>query len=79
MPPVTTPPGTPSVRALLLGVIPFVAICFSVSLWDRVEPRILGIPFNLTWLVCWIVLTTGCLTVAYRIDVARDKKSRGQS
>jgi hypothetical protein len=66
-------------RALLLGLIPFVAMCFSVSLWDRVEPRVLGIPFNLAWLVCWIVLSTGCLAVAYRIDVTREKKSRGES
>ena len=68
----------PPVRALLLGVIPFVAMCFSVSLWDRVEPRIFGVPFNLAWLVGWIVLSTGCLAVAYRIDGTHDEKSRGE-
>ena len=66
-------------RALLLGVIPFAAMCFSVSLWDRVEPRLLGVPFNLAWLVGWIVLTTGCLALAYRIDVTRGQKSRDNS
>jgi hypothetical protein len=32
----------PSLGALLLGLIPFVAVCFSVSLWDRIEPMVLG-------------------------------------
>jgi hypothetical protein len=79
MAPSQTPLRTPSTRALLLGVIPFLAMCFSVSLWDRVEPRVLGIPFNLAWLVGWIVISTGCLAAAYRIDVGREKKSRGES
>jgi len=37
----------PSVGALLLALVPFVAMCFTVSLWDRIEPMPLGIPFNL--------------------------------
>jgi hypothetical protein len=24
-----------------------------------------GMPFNLFWLICWIVLTTACLCAAY--------------
>jgi hypothetical protein len=27
----------PSLGAILLALIPFVAICFSVSLWDRIH------------------------------------------
>ena len=65
----------PSTRAILLGLIPFVAICFSVSLWDRVYPMVLGIPFNLFWMILWIVLTTLCLWVAYRLEIARDAKT----
>jgi hypothetical protein len=41
----------PSVGALLLGMIPFIAMCLSVSIWDRVEPMIFGLPFNLFWLI----------------------------
>jgi hypothetical protein len=67
----------PSRVALLLGLIPFVAMCFSVALWDRVDPMILGVPFNLFWLICWIVLTTLCMWAAYRVEAARDKKERG--
>ena len=58
----------PSLLSLLLGLIPFVAMCFSVSLWDRVEPMILGVPFNLSWLIGWTVLSSLCLWVAYRVD-----------
>ncbi len=67
---------TPSASALLLGAIPFVAMCFSVPLWGRVEPRILGVPFNLAWLVGWIVPTTGCMAIAYRTETGGDKTRR---
>lgn len=58
----------PSFGALAVAFIPFVAMCFSVPLWDRVEPIILGIPFNLFWLIAWIVLSSVCLRVAYRLE-----------
>jgi hypothetical protein len=67
----------PSVGALLLGLIPFIAMCLSVSLWDRIDPMILGIPFNLSWLLAWIVLSTLCMWAAYRVEVAREKKEDG--
>jgi len=65
------PVKKPSPLALLLGLIPFLAVCFSVPLWDRVDPTIAGIPFNLAWLLSWAVLSTLCLTVAYRIESRR--------
>ena len=61
----------PSVAALLLGLIPFAAMCFSVALWDRVHPMVLGLPFNLFWLLAWIVLTPVCLRVAYLVETSR--------
>jgi len=67
----------PSVGALLLGLIPFIAMCLSVSLWDRIDPMIFGLPFNLCWLLAWIVLSTLCMWGAYRVEVARDKKRFG--
>ena len=66
----------PSLKAILLGLIPFVAMCFSVSLWDRIDPVILGLPFNLFWLILWIVLTSVCMAVAYRVEVPRGEKRR---
>jgi hypothetical protein len=63
----------PSIGALGLAIIPFVAMCFSVALWDRVEPMILGLPFNLFWLTLWIVLTPCCMWGAYRLERAADR------
>jgi hypothetical protein len=51
---------------LLCALVPFLAMCFSVPLWDRISPIIFGLPFNLFWLISWIVLTTPCLWIAYR-------------
>ncbi len=59
----------PSAGALLFGFIPFIAICFSVSLWDRVYPVVFGLPFNFFWLILWMFLTPICLWAAYRMEV----------
>ena len=65
----------PSIGALALGVVPFVAMCFTVPLWDRVRPLVAGLPFNLFWLILWILLTPCCLWGAYRLDGAADRKA----
>jgi hypothetical protein len=67
----------PSPAALFLGLIPFAAMCFSVALWDRLDPMILGVPFNLAWLICWIVLSTFCMWGAYRVEASRDTTDSG--
>ena len=64
----------PALGAILLALVPFVAICFSVPLWDRVDPMVLGLPFNLFWLISWIVLSTLCMWAAYHCEVARNGK-----
>ena len=64
----------PHAGALLLALIPFLGICFCVPLWDRVHPLLLGLPFNLFWLVGWIVLTTACLWAAYRLQTAQEQR-----
>lgn len=61
----------PSLAALALALIPFGTMCFSVALWDRIDPMIFGLPFNLFWLICWIVLSPLCMWQAYRIESAR--------
>ena len=73
------PVKKPSLLALLLASIPVFAMCLSVALWDHINPMILGLPFNLAWLLCWIVLTTLCLWAAYRLESAREKKNGGAS
>jgi hypothetical protein len=58
----------PSVGAILLALIPFFAICFSVPLWDRIYPMVLGLPFNFFWLISWLLLTPLCMWGAYRLE-----------
>jgi len=59
----------PSLASLLLGLVPFIAICFSVPLWDRIYPTVFGLPFNFFWLISWLFLTPVCMWAAYRLDV----------
>jgi hypothetical protein len=61
----------PALGSILLGLIPFTAVCFSVGLWDRVYPMVFGIPFNFFWLMSWVLLTPLCMWGAYRIEVRR--------
>lgn len=60
--------------ALLFAALPFVAMCFTVPLWDRIYPMVLGLPFNLFWLMLWTLLTPVCLWMAYRVEVSRNAK-----
>jgi hypothetical protein len=64
----------PSLSALLVALIPFTAMCFSVSLWDRIDPMLFGLPFNLFWLICWIMLSPVCMWAAYRVEAARNSQ-----
>jgi hypothetical protein len=59
----------PSFGAVFFGLVPFAAVCFSVSLWDRMNPIILGLPFNFFWLILWLLLTPACLWAAYRMEM----------
>ena len=69
----------PSLWAIVVALIPFCAMCFSVSAWDRVYPMVLGLPFNLFWLLSWIVLTSVCLGIVYRIESPRPGKHEPRS
>ncbi len=64
----------PSAGALALGCIPFLGMCFSVPLWDRVYPMVFGLPFNLFWLIAWIVLSSGCMAAANWVEERRLSK-----
>jgi len=69
----------PSLWAIVVALIPFCAMCFSVAAWDRVYPMLLGLPFNLFWLLSWIVLTSVCLGIVYRIETPRTAKPEPRS
>ena len=65
----------PSIGALLLGLVPFLGMCFSVALWDRVYPMIFGLPFNFFWLICWIILSSLCMACANRVEERRQTRT----
>ena len=48
-------------------------MCFTVPLWDRVRPLVAGLPFNLFWLILWILLTSCCMSGAYLLERRRDR------
>lgn len=64
----------PSGVAVAIGLVPFLGMCFSVPLWDRTTPAIFGLPFNLVWLIAWIVISSGCMALVNRIEQRRGKK-----
>lgn len=71
----------PSLAAILLGCAPLVAMCLTVPLWDRIDPMLLGLPFNLFWLTLWILLTPLCMYAAYvkerRAELLHSQRSKG--
>ncbi|PYV16687.1 MAG: hypothetical protein DMG21_10890 [Acidobacteria bacterium] len=69
----------PPFISLLFALIPFTAICFSAPLWDRIDPKVLGLPFNLFWLISWVILTPVSMAFAYLADRRRAaSRSRGR-
>jgi hypothetical protein len=63
----------PSGKAIVLGLIPFCGMCFSVSFWDRVTPMVFGLPFNLFWLIAWIGISSVCIAFANLIEERRNR------
>ena len=68
----------PSLGAIVFGLIPFAATCFTVSLWDRIHPMVLGLPFNFFWLILWLFLTPLCMWGAYRLEEPRMREASGK-
>jgi Protein of unknown function (DUF3311) len=56
-----------NVLSFVLAALPFLAICFSVPLWDRVYPLVFGLPFNMFWLIAWMPLSSLCMWGLYRL------------
>ncbi|MDQ2864772.1 MAG: DUF3311 domain-containing protein [Candidatus Eremiobacteraeota bacterium] len=40
-----------------MAAIPIVALSLAVPFVNRIEPRILGLPFVLAWITFWVVAT----------------------
>jgi hypothetical protein len=54
-----------------LALVPLCALCLSVPLWDRLTPRVLGLPFNIFWIMAWVALTPVLMNIMYRIERKR--------
>ena len=50
-----------------LAAIPVIMLVVAVPFVDRVEPRVLGMPFLLVWIVFWILTMPIFLSLAERL------------
>ena len=57
--------------AVLLALVPVLALTLAIPLVNRQEPRVLGLPCLLAWIVGWILLTPLCMAAVYRLDQGR--------
>ena len=55
----------------LLALIPAVAILGAPWFANRIEPRMLGMPFLLGWIVSWILMTSVVMAVINALDSRR--------
>lgn len=52
------------------ALVPIIAVLILMPLYNRIEPLIFGFPFGYFWIFLWIVLTSLCLFIAYKLDPA---------
>ena len=53
---------------IVLAIIPAIALTIATPLANHVEPRVLGLPFLLTYIVFWICVTPAFLYAIYRLE-----------
>ena len=52
----------------VLAAIPVAALTVAVPLVNRVDPRILGLPFVLFWILAWVFITPLFLVAVGRLE-----------
>lgn len=55
-------------RHHLLAAVPLAALLGAPYIANRLEPRILGMPFLLGWIVVWVLITSGVMALILRLD-----------
>jgi hypothetical protein len=55
-----------------LAVVPAAAVLLAPYVANRVEPRILGLPFLLAFITGWVVVTSVVMAVIYQLDDRAD-------
>jgi hypothetical protein len=53
---------------LVLASIPFAALTVAVPVVNHVEPRIAGLPFVMSWIIAWVLLTPAFLWTVGRLE-----------
>jgi hypothetical protein len=56
--------------ALLLALVPVVALVAGLPFVNRIEPVVLGLPFLLAWILGWVLVTPLFLAIAYVLVTA---------
>ena len=59
--------GGPALLPAAVALVPVLALTAAIPLVNRLEPRILGLPFLLAWIVGWIFLTPVFMLVVHRL------------
>jgi quinol-cytochrome oxidoreductase complex cytochrome b subunit len=59
-----------------LATLPGLLILLGVPFANRVEPRVLGMPFLLAWIVGCVLLTSVVMAVVGRLDEDYAKRAR---
>jgi hypothetical protein len=72
-------PAWPHVAFALFCLSAFAALTWPVypALGNRIEPRILGLPFSLAWIVGWIVASLVALVTYERYVSRRSEQASG--
>ena len=52
---------------IAIALLPVLAFAVGTPLLNHVEPRIVGLPLNLAWIILWILLTPLCLLAIERL------------
>jgi Protein of unknown function (DUF3311) len=65
-------PPAPSSNVLfarvILAAIPAAALTIAIPFVNRIEPRIFGAPFLMSWIVLWVILTPAFLWMVGRVE-----------
>jgi hypothetical protein len=59
-----------------LATLPWLLILLGVPFANRVEPRVLGMPFLLAWIVGCVLLTSVVMAVVGRLDDQHAQRER---
>ncbi len=57
----------------LLALVPACAILVAPFVANRVEPRILGLPFLLAFITGWVVITSAVMALVFVLDERADR------